>query len=299
MRDVDAGSRIDTNGMFETPDPVPFIVDEFCVEDKDDGGKSNDLCEDCGKNRALPEINSTWGDFEGFSEFTPESENFYYTEEELSVVKFDPTQYDNTTSHGADCSEQTEFCTGWDNLFPKAADTKEFENIFKLSFPDTNVEQCDDDVKSLHKLLALPNEESLVSEFIGAQLRTDCGNAERENCVQVYPPAYDWEKSQSCRNLMLLLGIDASKKSAVDASEENDDSIYNEFEAFSGNRTSYSTGDKGLIQTKLHVAPDSKQGCIFSYQLFLKKSAAEATLPFLSLTGNKSFFNINHLRFNF
>ncbi|KAM4662490.1 uncharacterized protein CLBA1 [Discoglossus pictus] len=238
----------------------------------DDTKRSNE-----GPNWTLPESSSTWGDFESFNELSPDSEQFYYPEEEFTDTFNSGSSECNssTTSEGAGCCEHPPH-TEWDTLIPAAGDINLFENIFKKSFPEIPVDNSPEDVNSLHGTLA--HEESAAGQFMNLHIRSDRALT---RC--------DWASSVSCRNLTLVCGMDpAQKPSEADLIKDTE---------HPGNEAWNPPGNTTLIQTKLHTFPHSKQGHIFSYQFFLKKSAPE--VPFLSFTGKKSFFNTNQFGFNF
>lgn len=83
-------------------------LDNVCLEEKPII-RAASHCEECDTSRALPEVFNTWGDFEGFDEFTPQSEQFYYADDVLqlnAVTKF--------SSDGGHCTEQTDGQDEWD-----------------------------------------------------------------------------------------------------------------------------------------------------------------------------------------
>ncbi|XP_053331385.1 uncharacterized protein CLBA1 [Spea bombifrons] len=248
-------------------------------------------------NHERPEVPSTWGDFESFSECNPQSEDFYYSDD----VQAGPSQQDSPStnghlsapSNGDGLSEQT----GRESFLLPEGDTEVFKNIFRDSFPDAPVSHCKEDVKSLHQLLVPSPEERCDGESIKTRLWPSCIGLDQVDNISAAKPAYDWKNSHGCKNLLDLLQVDCSEKPLEDEDRPLDDITCSEM--FSGDGTLSPPGSKALIQTKLHVAPGSKHGHIFSYELFLKKSPADVTLPFLTFNGKKSFFNTNLLRLNF
>ncbi|MEE6493912.1 hypothetical protein FKM82_016964 [Ascaphus truei] len=258
MKDDNSISGSNANGQYATsksPDHIPSTMEMPNTFFKDDTIRSKVLCEDCCSNKALPEHNSTWGDFESFSESNPESEILYYTVEELSGTlkcDFSPTSTCiSTTSKEADCSEQTAFPIGWDFHIPEALDTKSCEDIFKLSFPDKPTEQSTGAVKSLHKPPASSNEESILGEFMKTRLWLGGANIERCQDVSAATPGCEWSKSMCCKNLMLLLGIDACQKEFSENGEEKDAIISKDTKAIPVNYSLYPAVNKALIQTKV------------------------------------------------
>ncbi|KAM8921367.1 uncharacterized protein CLBA1-like [Pelodytes ibericus] len=283
-----------TNEKNQTSSAMTSFEDDLVVP--------NPLPVECGTwQKNTPESNSTWGDFESFSEFTPQTEQFHYTNEELSgVLQSDSTvmpSHLNTAFQEDDFSELIECHTGPQGCLAEDS-TSTFEDIFKASFPSMPVNHSDEDVQSLRQLMAASNDKS-ADETIQTQLWPASINLERVGEVSADKPGCEWEQSRGYRNLLHVLGVEASGHSLVDGNQTLNNLICNDSEMWNENRSVNPTGNRALIQTKLHVAPDSKQGHIFSYQLFLKKAPAEITLPFLTFYGKKSFFNTNFLRLNF
>ncbi|XP_040189571.1 uncharacterized protein CLBA1 isoform X2 [Rana temporaria] len=254
MKDVSDGIIGFTGDAENKTLPVLPCLDNVCPEEKPVGSTSH--YEECDTSRALPEVSNTWGDFEGFDEFTPQSEQFYYADEALQLNSF--TTF---TSNGDCCTEQTEVQDEWDAFNEEDGHTQDCEQILALSFPAPSVEQTSEDVKSLDALLeSTSNGENVASQLLKSCLWLDCERSEKAGDVLPGNPGLDWQKAKACQDLMSQLCISA----------EN-----------------------------LDVAPGSKQGQIFSYQLFLKKPSADVPLSFLTFSGKKSFFSTNQMRFNF
>ncbi|KAG8449331.1 hypothetical protein GDO86_016109 [Hymenochirus boettgeri] len=246
--------------------------------------KCKDLCQDCWENKSQQEISGAWGEFEGFSEFASESEIFYYKEELEDAIKHDIVKCDQTSStqgFGPDQLDQSE----WSTLIQLPEDINEYRQAFSLHFPDIQVEKCTDEIKSLQSPLIASNSEINIGEFINIQLRADWDSLEKDDADSTVH-RFDWNKSMGCRNLLMMLGVDSPEK-CVDGNQRNEECSLAKNEQLSMNEISHSTGNKALIQTK--VAPDSRQGSIFSYQLFLK-TESHPVLPFLTFSGKKSFF---------
>ncbi|KAE8586896.1 hypothetical protein XENTR_v10021791 [Xenopus tropicalis] len=296
MKDVE-GICLKPNGTYKIPEPFPSGEDDACLVSN--LARSEDLCQDYGTHKVLSELSGTWGDFESFSDFPPESEIFYYKEEELhESARHHLDECYTATSKEAVSSEQTDFHTTWDTLIPTPEDSKVFEEVFRISFPDIPIEPCTDEIKTLQNPLASLNGHISIGNLLNMHFRADCHSLDSLEDSSGTAHRLDWKNSQGCKNLLLPLGVDSSETYPVDNNQAKGDSISdNEF--FSGNEPSRANGSKALIQTKLHVAPDSRQGSIFSYQFFVKTSATDTTLPFLTVSEKKSFFSTNHLRFNF
>ncbi|OCT68456.1 uncharacterized protein CLBA1 [Xenopus laevis] len=291
MKDVN-GIGIKVNGTYKIPEPFSSGEDDSCLVRN--LARSEDLYKDYDTHKVLPELSGTWGDFESFNECPPESERFYYEEEEM---------HGSSRHHLAEChmatSKETEFHTDWDAHTPTPENSNAFEEVFRLSFPDIPVEQCTDEMKTLQNPLDSLNGDIGVGDLINMQFRADSHSLGSQNHSPATAHRFDWKNSQGCRNLLLLLGVDSSETGSVDDNQAMDDSISTDNELLSGNEPLNPNGSKALIQTKLYVAPDSRQGSIFSYQFFVKTTATDTALPFLTVSEKKSFFNTNHLRFNF
>ncbi|XP_068110359.1 uncharacterized protein CLBA1 [Hyperolius riggenbachi] len=271
-----SGNEDNENGLPAAPDVVLVCGEETFMSSASQHDKSDD-------HQKLPDVPHTWGDFEGFSELTPQSDEFYYEDEEL---QFDSST--TTTSNTEHCTEQPDVQDGWEAFTDEVGNAQECERIFKLSFPDPPIEETDDNVNDLDALLM--SDENAVSRLIKTRLWLDCNQS--EDC-----PACDWPNSKGCRDLMSLLGVSAEH---TGSNNKEITGVLTDpgMERSQVNEAPFSTGNKSLIQTKLDVVPGSKHGHIFSYQLFLKKPSADTALPFFSFSGRKSFFSTNQTPFN-
>lgn len=283
MKDVSEGSIRLTDDVQNKTLPALPDLDKVCPE-KHVGSTSH--CQECDTSQALPEVSNTWGDFEGFDEFTPQSEQFYYADEVLQLNSF--TTF---TSNGDCCTEHTEVQDEWDAFNKEVGHAQDCEQIFALSFPAPSVEETSEDVKSLDALLASYGE-NVVSRLLKSHLWYDSERSEKAKDVLLGNPGLDWQKAKACQDLLSLLCISADNKS--DDKDEDFD-----VEQLHFNETLHPIANKSLIQTKLDVAPGSKQGQIFSYQLFLKKPSADVPLSFLAFSGKKGLFSTSPMRFNF
>ncbi|XP_069590253.1 uncharacterized protein CLBA1 [Ranitomeya imitator] len=259
--------------------PVPSV----CSEKGPSG--SLDLHKDCKADKFSPEVTNTWGDFESFNEFTPGSDQIIYENGPLDENIHDGEGYPDPTD------EESQ----WDAFNLGNENRQECERIFRLSFPAVPVEETSEDVKSLQSLLTSATEENL-SKLIKTRLWLECDPSGQSIDGACAKSGCEWPKSKGCRDLMMLLGTTADN-SSVDG--EKTETTFTDTKHLQVNESVPPAGSKHLIQTKLDVAPGSKSGHIFSYQLVLKKSQSELSLPFLAFTGKKSFFSASHLRFNF
>ncbi|CAH2328667.1 Hypothetical predicted protein [Pelobates cultripes] len=296
MKDEDL--TIDNGHVDLVPDLIHSSMDSSCLPD--DSLISNVWHEDSSSSQGTPGMNSsTWGDFEGFSEFTPQSETFCYAEEDLSgelqCNGTSPTAHFTKTFKDENLSGPFECHTGLDRRLLEG-DTKDFENIFRDSFPELPVDQTNDDVESLDQLLFSLKETCVDKKVIQSPLRPPWFNWERVGEMLAPTPGCKWMTSEACSNLLDVLGIDVSKKPSETKDQITDDLIGHK--TINGG-TMHTVSNKALIKTKLHVAPDSKDGHLFSYHLFLKNSPTDLNLPFLTFYGKKSFFNTNILSLDF
>ncbi|XP_063802597.1 uncharacterized protein CLBA1-like [Pseudophryne corroboree] len=287
----DATAVCNSGGKTETVLHVPSSMDNVCL--RDEPITSQCPYDDVNTDKLLPESTSTWGDFESFNEFTPQSEQFYYADESFCLDSFD-----TMTLTGEDYTETTDGQAKWDafNLENVLQSTEGCESIFKMSFPAMPVSETSEDVTNLSTLMTSSNEEHLC-KLIRTRLWLDCDHSQQGGDILPVKSGWDWPNSKGCRDLRLLLGTGAENFS--DNGEETSDGVMiTNIERFSTGDSMPPAGNRCLIQTKLDVVPGSKQGHIFSYQLFLKKST-DVPLPFLTFSGKKSFFSTNQLRFNF
>ncbi|XP_069806634.1 LOW QUALITY PROTEIN: uncharacterized protein CLBA1 [Dendropsophus ebraccatus] len=266
--------------------PVPSPLDNDFIENGPSGSLGPH--KDCDTDKAPCEATNTWGDFESFNEFTPPSEQLLYEDEPLdekSLVK--------TVPDGMGCTDQTDGEEQWDAFNLGNENRQECERIFRLSFPVVPVEDTNEDVKSLAELLVSSEEENL-SKLIKTRLWLEGDPSWQSGDGMSTKPGCDWQNSKGCRDLIGLLGSN-SEKSSVDGGKPDD--ALKDIEQLYVNESNPPGGNKYLIQTKLDVAPGSKTGHIFTYQLVLK-SPSDVSLPFLTFS-KKSLFSANQLRFNF
>uniref|UniRef100_A0A8C5WHX2 Aftiphilin clathrin-binding box domain-containing protein n=1 Tax=Leptobrachium leishanense TaxID=445787 RepID=A0A8C5WHX2_9ANUR len=260
MKEEEIGSEI-TDCSY-TSDHRPSRMSSKHLQEESDF--ANAWHEDYGTSQVAGAINNSWGDFESFSEFTPQSEGFCYSAEEESGApqdnSSDTTSHSMKTYNGVDAAEASESHLGLERLLLDE-DTQAFQSIFRDSFPDVPVDQCSEDVESLKQLMVSSKKDCADDELILMQPWPTFFKPESFTDASVAKPGCDWMKFESCANLLNLLGVDASNK--------------------------------------LHVAPDSKEGRLFSYHIFGKTSPADLPLTFLTFYGKKSFFKTNLLRLDF
>ncbi|KAG8561241.1 hypothetical protein GDO81_015300 [Engystomops pustulosus] len=261
---------------------------QFTTGSENRPGGAIALHKDCDVDKSSPEVTSTWGDFESFTEFTPQPEQLLHENEALDENVVLPTIPD-----GGDYTDQTEGEAQWDAFNLGNENRQECERIFRLSFPAIAVGGTQEEVKSLEALLTSSDEEN-ISHLIKTRLWLECDSTWQNS--DGTKSGSEWQNSKGCTDLMMLLGL-PDKNSSDDGGKTNDALIGKEH--FTVNKSTPPAGNKCLIQTKLDVGSGCKSGHIFSYQLVLKKSQTDVSLPFLTFSGKKSFFSANQLRFNF
>ncbi|XP_075699652.1 uncharacterized protein CLBA1-like [Rhinoderma darwinii] len=255
--------------------PVPSTMDRVCSENGPGG--SLGLNKDCDEEKTT----NTWGDFESFNEFTPQSEQILYEDGPLH-------------GDGEDCTDQTDG-DQWDAFNLGNENRQECERIFRSSFPAVPIEDTNPDVKSLQELLTSSDEENMA-KLIKTRLWLECDPSGQRGDGWSTKSGCEWQNSKGCKDLVLMLGS-AAEKSSEDRRKTND--ALTDIEQRYCNESTPPAGNKYLIQTKLDVASGSKNGHTFSYQLVLKQSPSDVSLPFLTFLGKRSFFSSNQLRFNF
>ncbi|CAM4572594.1 unnamed protein product [Lepidochelys olivacea] len=253
--------------------------------------------------RCTSESNSSWGDFESFSESLVKSERISHSPEVLvnsAETKISDVELNGehcNTSHGHHCSNPSVH----NGREPSASSLDKanlnYEDIFKLSFPEVIVPQSTESITSLDQVLDADNEDIGILEFTKRQLCMDSGNLWRtlrdpNSTTGLRCP---WNKSHCQENLLSALGIDVNQKDfsgdSKDGLEETNVKINEDLE--DGFNIS---NCKALIQTKLPVAPDSRHGHFFSYNLFLKRTPLNGNMQFKTVPRKKRIFSTHGLK---
>ncbi|KAM6069386.1 uncharacterized protein CLBA1 isoform 1-T2 [Theristicus caerulescens] len=265
-------------------------------------------CEGFSKNSySTSEPSSSWGDFEGFRESLDKSESFSHNLEVL-VKSTKTSRVDTDLSNGRCSTYAGHFCSepslrsGTQEASSSLNEANHsYEDIFKLGFPEVFVSQSRENIRSLDQVLDTNNEDVGIPELMKNQLCIDSGNIWRtlrdfDNTPSLRHP---WSKSHCQENLLSVLGIDANQK---DFSESQDD-IFEEsnvkdnedfrFDGFSINDC------KALIQTKLSVSPDSRQGHLFTCNLFLKTTSSNGNMQYITIPRKKHIFTTHNLKMKF
>ncbi|XP_039394323.1 uncharacterized protein CLBA1 [Mauremys reevesii] len=253
----------------------------------------------------ISESNSSWGDFESFSESLVKSEIISHAPEVLvnsSETKTSKTgmelygEYCNT-SHRHHCSKPSVHNGREASASSQDKANLIYEDIFKLSFPEVIVPQSTESIRSLDQVLDRDNEDIGIPEFTKRQLCIDPGNLWRtlrdpDSTTGLRCP---WNKSHCQENFLSALGIDVNQKDfsgdSKDGLEETNIKINEDLE--DGFNIS---NCKALIQTKLAVSPDSRHGHFFSYNLFLKRTPSNGNMQFKTVPGKKRIFSTHSLK---
>lgn len=253
------------------------------------------------------EPSGSWGDFEGFKEPLDKSERFSQSPEVLvkstktSGVDPDPSSRGCSISAAHLCAEPS-LCHGIQEALGSLNEADHsYEEIFRLVFPEVCVPQYRESIRSLEQVLDANNEDVGIPELLKNQLCMDSGNVWRmlrdfDNTPSLRHP---WSKSLCQENLLRVLGIDANQKdiseSQADIFEESNvkDNEDFRFDGFSVNDC------KALIQTKLSVSPDSRDGQLFSCNLFLKNMSSNENTQCITIPRKKHIFAIHNLKMKF
>uniref|UniRef100_A0A8C8R735 Clathrin binding box of aftiphilin containing 1 n=1 Tax=Pelusios castaneus TaxID=367368 RepID=A0A8C8R735_9SAUR len=249
------------------------------------------------------EPNSSWGDFESFSESLVKAKSFNHTIEVLvnsAETKMSKTDRELNEEHcnGSHCSKPSAHsgreasCSSLDEANLSS------EDIFKLGFPEVTVPQSKESIRSLDQVLDTHNEDAGIPEFMKRQLCIDSGNLWRilrdsdSNSGLRHP----WNKSHCQENFLSVLGIDVNQKDLSGNSqvglEEMNININEDAEVDGFNFCHC----KALIQTKLSVSPDSRHGHLFSYNLFLKRTPSNGNMQFKTAPRKKKIFTTHSLK---
>ncbi|XP_044517833.1 uncharacterized protein CLBA1 isoform X2 [Gracilinanus agilis] len=165
------------------------------------------------------EHNSSWGDFEGFSEASDKSDTFS-TLEMLERWAAPGTRESDPDLNA--CGSNSCGCLQADSLArmsetaavsPNQASLS-YENIFKLVFQEVPVQQMTEDICTLHHFLEKHNEENTSCKPVKKQfcsesqklwrILQDEDSTSTSRCL--------WSKSHCQDNFLLVLGIDAAQK---------------------------------------------------------------------------------------
>ncbi|KAM8807982.1 uncharacterized protein CLBA1 [Eudromia elegans] len=261
----------------------------------------------CDSSHSTIEISGSWGDFEGFKESLNKSETFSHNPE-VSGKSMRPSKGD-TDLHRGHCDALTGNFSSDPSLHAGRQEAsrslnevnRSSEDIFKMGFPEVTVPQSRESIRSLDQVFDTNNEDTGTPDFRKNQLCIDCGNIWRilkdsDNTSSLRHP---WSKSHCQENLLSVLGINANQKDfpesqedIVDESNAKDDEDFG-FDGFSINNC------KALIQTKLSVSPDSRDGRLFTCNLFLTRPASSGNVKYITIPRKKQTFTTHNLKMKF
>lgn len=253
------------------------------------------------------EPSGSWGDFESFKEPLDKSERFICDPEDL-VKSAKASGADRDRSSGgcsisaAQVCAEPSLCRGMQDASGSLnEEDHSYEEIFKLGFPEVFVPQSRECIRSLEQVLDANNEDVWTPELLKNQFCMDSGNVWRalrdfDNTPSLRHP---WSKSHCQENLWSVLGIDANQK---DVSENQadifEDSNVKDNEDF--RLDGFNVNDcKALIQTKLSMSSDSRQGHLFTCNLFLKTTSSNENTQCITIPRKKQIFATHNLKMKF
>ncbi|XP_036608772.1 uncharacterized protein CLBA1 isoform X2 [Trichosurus vulpecula] len=206
----------------------------------------------------LAEHNSSWGDFEGFSEAADKSDTF----SSLDVLErwAAPGARERDPDLNG-CAPTSCGCLQPDSL-PRVSEAAaaapiqanlSYENIFKLVFQEVPVQQMTEDICTLHHFLEKHNEENTSCKPVKKQfcsesrklwrILQDEDGTSTSKCL--------WSKSHCQDNFLLVLGIDAAQKDLSGGKNDVlEDSNLKETEELAEVNGFNLNNCKALIQTK-------------------------------------------------
>ncbi|XP_064017933.1 uncharacterized protein CLBA1 [Pogoniulus pusillus] len=252
-----------------------------------------------GSSYSTSEPSSSWGDFEGFRESLDKSEKFSH-DLEVSAKSTRTCKVDLDLSRGHCITDPSQ-----GNRIQKTSSSlneanHNYEDIFKMGFPEVFVSQSREGIRSLDQVLDTNNEDVGIPELMKNQLCIDSGNIWRILRDFDNTPSLKYPRSKShCQETLLsVLGIEANQK---DFSESQDNILEqsnvkdNEDFRFDG----FNINDcQALIQTKLSVSPDSRNG-LFTRKLFLKATSSDGNRHCVTIPRKKHIFTTHNLKMKF
>ncbi|KFV61877.1 Uncharacterized protein C14orf79, partial [Dryobates pubescens] len=242
------------------------------------------------------EPSSSWGDFEGFRESLDTLKRFRHNVAVLvkstktCEVDLDLSRGHYGTSAGHFCYEPSQES----GIQVASSSLNEanysYEDIFKMGFPEVFVSQSRESIRSLDQVLDTNNDVG-IPELRKNQLCIHSGNIWRTltDFDNIPSLRHTWDKSHCQETLLSVLGIEANQKDCLESQDnilEEPNVKDNENFRFDG----FSINDcKALIQTKLSVSPDSRNG-LFSCNLFLKATPPNGNMQYVTTPRRKHLF---------
>ncbi|XP_051835516.1 uncharacterized protein CLBA1-like [Antechinus flavipes] len=250
------------------------------------------------------EHNSSWGDFEGFSETSDKSDTFNTLDilERWSAPGTRESDPDLTGCAASSCgSLQFDSMRETAAISPSKANLS-YENIFKLVFQEVPVQQMTEDICTLHHFLEKYNEENTSSKPVKKhfcsesrklwRILQDEDGTSTSKCL--------WSKSHCQDNFLLVLGIDAAQKDLSGGSNHVlEDSNLKETEELTEVNGFSLNNCKALIQTKLSGSSASRHNNLFMYNLFLKKTPSSGNMQYITIPRKKKLFTARNLKMKF
>ncbi|XP_027705129.1 uncharacterized protein CLBA1 isoform X1 [Vombatus ursinus] len=253
------------------------------------------------------EHNSSWGDFEGFSEASDKSDTF----SSLDILE----RWAAPGARGSDADLngcvttpcgclQTESlpCMGETAAASPSKANLSYENIFKLVFQEVPVQQMTEDICTLHHFLEKHNEENTSCKSVKKQFCSESQKLWRilqekdgtstSKCL--------WSKSHCQDNFLLVLGIDAAQKDLSGGKNHVlEDSNLKETEELTEVNGFNLNNCKALIQTKLSGSSAPRHSSLFMYNLFLKKTPSSGNMQYITIPRKKKLFTARNLKMKF
>nr|XP_054491785.1 uncharacterized protein CLBA1 [Agelaius phoeniceus] len=249
------------------------------------------------------EPSGSWGDFEGFTEPVNKSQRFSDKPEVLVKSATNPgADLELSSISAAHVCAEPSLCQGMQEASGSLGEEgHNYEEIFKLGFPEVFVPQSRECIRSLEQVLDANNEDVWIPELLKNQLCMDSGNVWRalRDFDNTPSSRHPWSESHCQEILLSVLGVDANQKDV----SENQTDIFEElnvkdnedfqFDGFSVNDC------KALIQTKLSVSPDSRHGPLFTCNLFLKTTSSNENTQCITIPRKKQIFSTHNLKMKF
>uniref|UniRef100_A0A5F8GL89 Aftiphilin clathrin-binding box domain-containing protein n=1 Tax=Monodelphis domestica TaxID=13616 RepID=A0A5F8GL89_MONDO len=253
------------------------------------------------------EHNSSWGDFEGFSETSDKSDTF------STLEMLERWAAPGTRESDADlnaCGSNSCGCLQADSLTrmsetaavsPNQASLS-YENIFKLVFQEVPVQQMTEDICTLRHFLEKHNEENTSCKSVKKQLCSESQKLWRilQDEDSTSTSRCLWSKSHCQDNFLLVLGIDAAQKDlSGDKNHVLEDSNLKETEELTEVNGFNLNNCKALIQTKLSGSSAPRHSSLFMYNLFLKKTPSSGNMQYITIPRKKKLFTAWNLKMKF
>ncbi|XP_003214339.1 uncharacterized protein CLBA1 [Anolis carolinensis] len=279
-----------------------FEVEKFQISfpnNQNGNGDVHETSPETSYDTSVVESNSSWGDFEAFSEVnisnSPESLG-KLSEKQVCMNGVDLNHKCTATSWTQCFSQMARHHRKETSTNIMAASTT--EDVIKLSFPDIPVPQFLEKISSLEQILYTETENTEPPECTEQQLCIDSADVWKTltSCSNLSSLKCRRNESRHQENLLAVLGIDVHQKALPEGEDdileetcikENEDSSVDQC---NGNMC------KSLIQTKLSVSPDARKNHLFTYNLFVKKTPSTGIMQYITVPQKKRIFTTQSLR---